>query len=183
MALITALRLPIDWTVFGWGPSVGAGRVTLHTGEPGWAWDPGAPAFSIPTMVSEPGKPVDGFWVDHIVLLVPDLQSAVDTLERVGVSPRLRMPVGGRPAAFFRAGPVLEVIESPVRDAALYGVALATDRSLEALALEWKALGLNVGKIGPAIQKGRRIMTVHDVDAGLAVMSRDAALHAEDQLT
>jgi hypothetical protein len=181
--LITALRLPIDWTLFGWAPSVSAGGVTLHTGEPAWSWDPGAPAFSVPTMVSEPGTAADEFWVDHIVLLVPDLDGAINTLGLVGMSPRLRMPVGGRPAAFFRAGPVLEVIESPVRDASLYGIALATSLSLESLALEWKALGLKVGTIGPAIQKGRRIMTVYEMDAGLAVMSQDAALHAEDQLT
>lgn len=183
MVAITAVRLPIDWTLFGWESNVTVGNVTLQTGEPAWAWEPDAPAFAVSTMVAEPGSAEEDFWVDHIVLLVSDLDGAIGTLGRVGLTPRLRMSVGGRPAAFFRAGPVLEVIESPVRDAALYGVALATSRSLEALALEWKALGLSIGTVGPAIQKGRRIMTVHDVDAGLAVMSQDAALHAEDQLT
>jgi hypothetical protein len=33
---------------------------------------------------------------------------------------------------------------------------------------------LSIGDIKDAIQPGRRIMTIHDLDAGFAVMSADA---------
>ena len=71
---------------------------------------------------------------------------------------------------------MIEVIESPVRLASLYGIALATGLSLETLSLEWRSRGLEVGEITPAIQPGRRIMTIGGLDAGLAVMSSDRAL-------
>jgi hypothetical protein len=116
---------------------------------------------------------VDGYSVDHVVLLVPELGDAIGTLGRVGLEPRLRMPVGGRPAAFFRAGPVLEVIESPVRQPSLFGIAITAAEPLEAVALRWRSMGLSVGDIKPAIQPGRRIVTIHDLDAGFAVMSPD----------
>lgn len=173
---ITCVRLPIDWAEFGWPTEPDLGGITLATGDPEWSWAPAAPAFTVrvgPTVI---GDPVDGFAVDHVVLLVPDLDSAVETLARIGVEPRARMTItGDRPAAFFRVGTVLEVIESPVRSPSLYGVALSTGDSLESLALRWRSLGVSVGDVRPALQPGRRIMTIHDVDAGLAVMSKDGA--------
>jgi hypothetical protein len=178
MASITALRLPIDWTLFGWSENPRLGDITLSSGDPGWEWKPAAPAFSVHITMADVGTEVPDFTVDHVVLLVPDLAIAVSTLDRVDLRPRLRMKVSGRPAAFFRVGTVLEVIEAPVRDASIYGIALAHSESLESLALTWKGLGLKVGTIKPAIQPGRRIMTVHDLDAGLAVMSADGATEA-----
>jgi hypothetical protein len=173
---ITSLRLPIDWTTVGWPEAPRLGDITLCTGDPQWSWEPAAPAFGIRTQSAVDGTAVDGFSVDHVVLLVPDLDAAVGTMGRIGLVPRLRMTIrGNRPAALFRVGTVLEVIESPVRDASLYGVALSTDEPLESLALRWRSIGLSVGDITPAVQPGRRIMTVHDVDAGLAVMSADGA--------
>ena len=179
------------------GPNLG-GRdrpdldgVTLTTGDPKWTWNPSAPAFEIHTMPPHDGEPVDGVSVDHVVLLVPELEAATNTLGRAGLVPRLTMEVGGRPAAFFRAGPVLEVIESPVRTASIYGIAVTTADPLETLALHWKSRSLSIGPIKKAIQPGRRIFTVHDLDAGFAVMSADrettppkhgGVLHAEDQL-
>ncbi len=151
----------------------------MATGDPQWAWDPAAPAFPIHTMPAVEGTEVTGFSVDHVVILVPDLQAAIATLRRAGLEPRLQMTIpSGRRAAFFRVGTVLEVIEAPVRQASLYGIALATDDSLEALSIRWRALGLSVGDIVPAFQPGRRIMTIHDVDAGLAVMSKDGSTPA-----
>jgi hypothetical protein len=125
------------------------------------------------------GHAVDGIVVDHVVLLVPSLDDATETLSTVGLDPRLKMEVGGRPAAFFRAGPVLEVIESPVRAPSIYGIAVAAEEQLETLALRWRAMGVSVGAIKPAIQPGRTIFTVHDVDAGFAVMSNDRAVVPE----
>lgn len=173
---ITSLRLPVDWTAFDWPAEPTIGGIVLTTGDPRWSWDPAAPAFPIPVEPPPSGVEVSGFSVDHVVLLVPDLEAAIATMERSGVRPRLRMTISGdRGAAFFRVGTVLEVIESPVRQPSLYGVALAYEDSLELLALRWRSLGLTIGDIKPAVQRGRRIMTVHDLDAGVAVMSRDGA--------
>lgn len=174
---ITSLRLPIDWTAVGWPERPRLVGITLGSGDPRWSWRPSAPAFGIRTESVEPGDVVEGFSVDHVVLLVPDLDSAIGTLGRIGLAPRLRMTISGdRPAAFFRVGTVLEVVESPVRDASLYGIALSADEPLEGLALRWRSLGLSIGDIKPAVQPGRRIMTVHDMDAGFAVMSSDGAV-------
>jgi hypothetical protein len=86
------------------------------------------------------------------------------------------MQVGGRPAAFFRVGPILEVIESPVRQPAIYGVALTSEESLETVALRWRSLGRDVGDPHRAVQPGRRIMTVRATEVGFAVMSPDRAV-------
>ncbi|MEN8238215.1 MAG: hypothetical protein ABFR53_03320 [Actinomycetota bacterium] len=176
MTAITGLQLPIDWTSFGWTASPGLAGVTLETGDPKWAWTDSAPALSIHIFEPSVGDPVEKMHVDHVVVLVPDLDRAIGRFSRAGLEPRLRMKVRDRPAVFFRAGPVVEVIESPVRQASLYGVALASEIPLETISLEWKSRGLDVGAIRPAIQPGRRIMTIHDLDAGLAVMSLDRAL-------
>lgn len=173
MSTITALQLPIDWEQLGWPEHPRIGGITLTKGDPKWAWEPAAPSFPIHTMGSPHATDIEGFWVDHVVLLVPTLDEAIATLGRVGLEPRLRMPVGGRPAAFFRAGPVLEVIESPVRQPSLFGIAVTAEEPLEGLALRWRSMGLSVGDIKPAIQPGRRIVTVYDLDAGFAVMTPD----------
>jgi len=184
MSQITSVRLPIDWTQFGWPATPKLGSITLTAGDPAWAWSPTAPALAVHTLDLAEGDTVEGFGVDHIVVLVPNLDTTIATLGRVDLIPRLRMKVSGRPAAFFRAGTVLEVIESPVRDASLYGIALSSTTSLESLSLTWKSLGLDVGTVKPAIQPGRRIMTVHGLDAGLAVMSEDgAAIHPTEHTT
>lgn len=146
------------------------------TDDPRWAWEPAAPAFDVQVTAPANGEDVDGFTLDHVVLLVPDLDRAIETLGRIHLAPRLRMTIpGDREAAFFRVGPVLEVIEAPVRNASLYGIAVTADESLESISLAWKARGLRLGTIKPAVQPGRRIMTLHDVDAGFAVMSPDRA--------
>ena len=173
MTSIAGLQLPIDWTSLGWSTAPNVGGITLETGDPKWAWTDSAPALAIHVFVPPVGDQVEMMTIDHIVVLVPDLDDAIKKFSRVGLEPRLRMTVRDRPAAFFRAGPVIEVIESPVRQASLYGVALASEIPLEVIALEWRSRGLDVGTINPAIQPGRRIMTVRDLDAGLAVMSAD----------
>lgn len=190
MSRITGLELPIDWTIFGWPERPSLAGITLTTGDPRWTWEPAAPAFEIHTMPPHKGDLVEDMAIDHVVLLVPELEQAIATLSRIGLAPRLRMPVGGRPAAFFRAGPVLEVIESPVRQASIYGIAVTTQLPLDTLALNWRSRGLSIGGTKDAIQPGRRIFTVHDLDAGFAVMSHDTDVpvsgqqvsHAEDQL-
>lgn len=173
---ITALQLPIEWERFGWPEHPTLGGITLGTGDPKWAWEPSAPVFEIHTFDPPHGSVVEDFTIDHVVLLVPSLDRAIGTLDRVGLAPRLTMPVGGRPAAFFRIGPVLEVIESPVRQASLYGIAVTADEPIDSLAIAWRSRGLVIGDVKPAIQPGRRIFTVHDLDAGFAVMTPDRAV-------
>ncbi len=121
------------------------------------------------------GTIAPGWDLDHVVLLVGDLDEVVVALAEVGRAPRLRMEVMGRPTAFFRVGTLLEVIQSPVRSPALSGVALVTKEPLEVVALRWRATGLEVTDPRPAIQPGRRIFTVGALEAGLAVMSPDRA--------
>lgn len=121
------------------------------------------------------GTAAEGWDLDHVVLLVPDLDDLIATMGDVGLKPSLRMDVRGRPAAFFRVGPLLEVIESPVRGPAIYGVALVTDEQLETVVLRWRAMGRDVGDPQRAVQHNRRIFTVRSVEAGLVVMSPDRA--------
>ncbi len=172
---LTALQLPIEWDQFGWPETPSLGGIALTTGDPKWAWSPASPAFEIHTMQVPTADDVEGFTIDHVVLLVPSLDAAIATLDRIGVTPRLKMQVGGRPAAFFRCGPVLEVIESPVRQGSLYGIAVTAEESIESLAIAWRSRGLSIGDVKAAIQPGRRIFTVHDLDAGFAVMTPDTA--------
>jgi hypothetical protein len=175
MSTLTAIQLPIDWALFDWPGIPSLGDVALTTGDPKWSWTPSAPALPIHTMDVPEATAVVGFTIDHLVLLVPDLDDTISTFDRIGLMPRLKMQVGGRAAAFFRGGPVIEVIESPVRQASIYGIAVTAEQSLESLSLSWKAKGLAVGSVKDAIQPGRRIMTVHNLDAGFAVMSQDLA--------
>ncbi len=165
------MGLPIDWTAFGWPESPSLGGIALVTSDPKWAWEPAAPACDVHTMDVAMAVDVPGFVIDHVVLLVPSLDRAIARFGRIALQPRLEMMVRGRPAAFFRAGPLIEVIESPVRQDSIYGIAVTAEESLEALALRWKSLGLTVGDVKAAIQPGRRIMTVHNLDAGFAAMT------------
>ena len=170
---LTTLSLPIPWTELGFPDPFQAQATALTHGDIGWAWEPDAPRFPILACESRTGTPLPGWGLDHVVLLVPDLNAAAEQLSRLGVEPRLRVVIKDRPTALFRVGPVLEVIESPVRAPALYGVALVTNEPLEVLALRWRSMGREVSDPEPALQPGRRILTVRDTEAGLAVMSPD----------
>lgn len=173
---LTTLRLPIDWGRFGLPSPLAAGPTVLTDGDVGWAWDGAVPDLGIGPCEPATGTSVEGWSIDHVVLLVPALGEAIDTLAASAIAPRLRMEVRGRPTAFFRVGPVLEVIESPVRAPAVFGVALVTTEPLEVVVLRWRALDLDVDDPRPALQPGRRITTVRGLDAGLAVMSPDRAV-------
>jgi hypothetical protein len=179
---LSAVQLPIPWPAFGFPDRFATRSTTLLTGDVGWAWDGTAPSFEIPECPPVGGTSVDGWDLDHVVLLVPDLEEAAAVMGDIGHTPRLRMDVKGRPTAFFRVGPVLEVIQSPVRAPALFGLALVTDEALEVVALRWRAMGLTVTDPRPAIQPGRRIFTVKETEAGLAVMSSDRAVGRSDQI-
>ncbi len=147
----------------------------LVEGPPAWRWTDGTPDFPIEACNASSGKSAEGWDLDHVVLLVPNLEDAVAAMDAIDERPRLRMHVNERPAAFFRVGPVLEVIESPVRRASLYGLVLTAEEPLETIALRWRSMGRDVTDPKPAIQPGRRIFTVRATETGFAVMSPDRA--------
>lgn len=175
MPTLNTIQLPIPWTTFGFPETLQTRTTCLRTGPPAWAWDSAEPQLGIPTVAVASGHAVDGWDLDHVVLLVPYIENAITDLANDLGQPRLRTKVGGRPAAFYRVGPLLEMIESPVRTPALYGIALVTTEPLEVVTLRWRSRGLDVGDPGPAIQPGRRIFTVRGTEAGFAVMSPDGA--------
>ncbi|MBT8212937.1 MAG: hypothetical protein KJN71_07310 [Acidimicrobiia bacterium] len=173
MSRLAALSLPIDWESFGFPAAPLLDGVALTNGPVGWAWEPVAPDLPVALIDPPEATTVDGWAVDHVVVLIESVDDTVDVMASIGLAPRLRMEVQGRPAVFFRAGPVVEAITSPVRQTSLYGVALVAEESLETLALRWRSVGHDVSDPRPAIQPGRRILTVRGVEAGLAVMSPD----------
>jgi hypothetical protein len=170
---VTTIQLPIPWETFGFAARFQTRSTCLVDGSPAWAWDSDAPDLGIPEAEAASGEPCDGWDLDHVVLLVPNMADALATMAETLGAPRLLTKVNRRPTAFFRVGPLLEVIESPVRAPALYGVALVTTESLEAVVLNWRSRGLDMTDPKPAIQSDRRIFTVRGTAAGLAVMSPD----------
>lgn len=175
VATLTTVQLPIPWDAFGLPTPLQTRSTCLVDGSPGWAWEPTGPDLSIPVVESRGGETAAGWDLDHVVLLVPDLEIAIAELADTAGAPGLRIEVKGRPTAFFRVGTSLEVIQSPVRAPALYGIALVTAKPLKVVALQWRSRGLDVTDPQPAIQAGRRIFTVKGTAAGLAVMSPDRA--------
>lgn len=163
----------MDWTAFGFPKVFRAGPVALSTGGRAWAWEGGAPRLELREFpVADAGEPVDQWGIDHVVLLVPSLGEAVEAISEVAGEARRKTEVRGRPTAFFLAGTLLEVIqEEQVDRPLLYGVSLWTAEPLQEVAGRWRRAGIAVGKPRTAIQEGRMIMTVHDLDAGLAVMT------------
>lgn len=176
MSRLAAVRLPVPWDQFGFPSPVELGGTVLLDGEVAWSWESDAPSFEIggcPVDQAEAGP--EGWSIDHVVLMVPNVEAAVETFAQIGMQPRLRTSINERAMAFYRAGTVIEVIESPVRSAALYGIALSSEEPLEVVALRWRALGHEVTDPKPAIQQGRRILTVRGLGSGFAVMSADRA--------
>ena len=173
MALLTGIRLPIEWVQFGFESATSLGDVVLTSGKVAWAWEEEAPDFGIASFHPPTSDEADGWGMDHVVLVVPDMDRAVDTLQATGADLRLRTVVRERPTAFFRVGTILEVIQVNVPLPGLYGVALVTEEPLEDVAARWRGLGHDVSEPRDAIQPTRMIITVRDVEAGFAVMSPD----------
>ncbi len=164
---LLGVRFPISWDNLGFPASFVARGTVVAEGEVAWAWGGEAPGFGISTFDAPPAEDVPGWEVDHVVLLVPDVEPVVEAL---APDLRLRMEVRGRPTVFFRVGTVLEVIETGVPAPRLYGVALATGEPLEEVGTRWRDDGHDVSEVRDAIQPGRRIFTVRGLQAGLVVM-------------
>ena len=173
MPLAIGVRLPVDWAALGFPPAFEAGGVCLFEGPRGLCWDGRPPDLGVRT-VTAPSEPfiLDGWGVDHVVVMVGDLTSAIAAMQASGHDVRRTMVVRGRQTAFFRVGPVLEIIEGTGIDCPLlYGVALWSVEPLETVRERWKAGGCNVSQPRDAVQEGQQIMTVRGFGAGLAVMS------------
>ncbi len=177
MSRLLTLALPLPWADLGFPEPLGATPTSHVTRpDPAWAWEGSTPPLGIPTCGPAPAPSRSKWSTDHVVVLVPDLATALERFATVGLVPRLRVVVRGRPTAFLRAGTVIEAVEAPVRRPAIFGVALATEEPLETVATRWRARGFDVTDPGPALQPGRRILTVRGLRAGLAVMSPDRAV-------
>ncbi|NQV07456.1 hypothetical protein HQ535_12975 [bacterium] len=170
--VIDGVRLPINWSRLGLAPAWDAGGVVLHSGRRAWCWQPQAPLIEVRAAVPMAGPRMDGWGIDHIVLLVPRLDAAVSALAAIGVPVRRKDEIRGRQTAFFLVGTLLEVIESHSLDRPLlYGVALEVD-DLDATGARLRTLGLEVTDPRPAVQEGRRISTIQGLPAGVVLMSR-----------
>ena len=113
-------------------------------------------------------------YIDHLVLLTPDLTRTIAALGSVELEPRGERDTDtyGAPMrqVFFRLGEViLELIGQPDTvgegDPGFFGLALTVD-DLDALALQ---LGDHLGAIKDAVQPGRRIATLRHRDLGMSV--------------
>ncbi|WNG86606.1 glyoxalase [Mycobacterium sp. ITM-2016-00317] len=154
------------------------------TGIVGWSlrgWPPDLDVFdSIPTTGSDAdhaaaaahANGVTG--IDHVVLMSPNLDRTVAALASVGVAPRRERDaeLGGRPIRqiFFRLGEViLEVVGSPTAagqgPSTLWGITyVVTD--IDAAA---SFFGDRTSAVKPAVQPGRRITTLRNLEFGMSV--------------
>lgn len=134
----------------------------------------------LPTTASdaEPCAPADhpigARYIDHVVLLSPDLLRTVAAIEALGVEKRGERDTTnyGAPMrqVFFRMGEVIiELIGSPDTpgegDPGFFGLA-HTVSDLDATA---SLLGEGLGNIKDAVQDGRRIATMRHRDLGMSV--------------
>lgn len=104
--------------------------------------------------------------IDHVVLLVPDLDAACDRLhDYFGLSPKRQLERGSRRFAFFRPGDVIVEVIGPAGEpgaagsARLAGLAFEVT-GIDGLVASLKAQGFPVGEPHPALQGGR-IASVH----------------------
>jgi hypothetical protein len=134
----------------------------------------------LPTSASEaaPADPAThpngASYIDHVVLLTPDLARTTAALGAIGLEPRGERDTDsyGAPMrqVFFRLGEViLELIGQPgaagAGEPGFFGLAITVD-DLDAVA---ETLGDHLGGIKDAVQDGRRIATLRHRDLGMSV--------------
>ncbi|CAN5485431.1 hypothetical protein BH09ACT8_BH09ACT8_50080 [soil metagenome] len=112
--------------------------------------------------------------IDHVVLLSPDLSRTVAALAAIGLAPRRERDaeLGGRPIRqiFFRLGEVIvEVVGSPDTVAegssTLWGITYVV-ADIDATAAYF---GDRTTPVKDAVQRGRRIATLHHQKFGMSV--------------
>ncbi|KWX57328.1 glyoxalase [Mycobacterium sp. NAZ190054] len=135
----------------------------------------GVPTARSDTAPAEPATHPNGVTaIDHVVLMSPDLDRTVASLAAVGVHRRRERDaeLGGRPIRqiFFRMGEViLEAVGSPGATgegpSTLWGITyVVTD--IDATAAFF---GERTGPVKPAVQPGRRITTLRNLEFGMSV--------------
>ena len=139
---------------------------------PAWAWSESTPRLPIDGFAPPGAEPIPGWGIDHIVVTTPDLEDTLAALVASGADLRRYGTTGrGNTAAFLLAGTLIEAIDVPGKEAvSLSGIALETDHQLEDLAERWRAAGYDVADPQPAVQAGRRIMSIRG--HRLAIMTR-----------
>jgi hypothetical protein len=123
----------------------------------------------------EPGTHPNGsLYIDHVVLLTPDLARTTDALATIGLTARGERDTDtyGAPMRqmFFRLGEViLELIGQPGTagegDPGFFGLAITVEDLDAAGAL----LGEHLGQSKEAVQDGRRIATLRHREVGMSV--------------
>ena len=123
----------------------------------------------------EPGTHPNGsMYIDHVVLLTPDLARTTEALAAIGLTPRGERDSDtyGAPMrqVFFRLGEViLELIGQPGTagegDPGFFGLAITVEDLDAAGAL----LGEHLGQSKEAVQDGRRIATLRHREVGMSV--------------
>lgn len=123
---------------------------------------------------AEPAHANGATYIDHVVVIAPDLDATVRSLEAIGLSSRgeRQTDTYGAPMkqVFFRAGEVIiEVIGNPEQagegDAGFFGLAI----TVEDLDRVKDLLGEHLGEAKDAVQPGRRIATVRHRELGMSV--------------
>ena len=135
----------------------------------------GLPTTASDARPVEPGKHPNGsLYIDHVVLLTPDLARTTDALATIGLTARGERDTDtyGAPMrqVFFRFGEViLELIGQPGTagegDPGFFGLAITVEDLDAAGAL----LGEHLGDSKDAVQDGRRIATLRHREVGMSV--------------
>lgn len=192
MSHLTWLGVPGDehaWTTLGFTVDDGTvqiGHVSCSfTAEPAWGFDvtyADVAVLGVPTEIRFAAAPTvhaNGVTtVDHIVYTVPDLDDAIEHLNKVlGEGPRRRFhPRGsnGPEMAFYRVGEAFIEVVATGKEPALIGLALSAP-DLNATVAAIRAAGGPIGDPKPAVQGGRiaSIWNGH-LNWGLAIMEPPA---------
>lgn len=169
---LLAVRFPLPLEPAAVSLPARMGPLALVDGTPAWAWSGSTPDLPVEEFAPPSAEPIPGWGIDHLVVTTPDLARTVDALVEAGADLRRHGTTGqGNAAAFLLAGTLIEVIDVPGKGAvSLSGIALETDHALEELAGRWRASGYDVADPHPAVQEGRRIMSIRG--HRLAVMTR-----------
>jgi hypothetical protein len=112
-----------------------------------------------PSPRTEPGRHPNGaVAVDHVVALTDDMDRTLAALRDAGLELRRERRAPARQSFFNLRTLILEVVEAPGREPALWGLTVVVE--------DLDALGPLVGEPRDAVQPGRRIATVRR-EAGL----------------
>jgi len=135
----------------------------------------GIPTTSAAGEPVEPGTHPNGStYIDHVVLLTPNLARTVEALASIGVTPRGERDSDtyGAPMrqVFFRMGEVILELIGQLDSAGegapgFFGIAVTVD-DLDALGA---LLGDHLGDAKDAVQDGRRIATLRHKELGMSV--------------